>query len=66
VFKKRSFNNERVVPITVSCNVSFSGSLLGLNWVVAGDVVRVVSPLALMVAIVMDFVNGRKRRRRRR
>jgi hypothetical protein len=28
--------------------------------------VRVVGPLALIVAVVVDFVDGRKRRRRRR
>jgi hypothetical protein len=33
---------------------------------VAGDMVKVVGPLALMVAIIVDFVDRRKRRRRRR
>jgi hypothetical protein len=29
-------------------------------------VVKVISPLTLIIAIIMDFVNKRKRRRRRR
>jgi hypothetical protein len=39
--------------------------LLGLNWVIIRDMVKVISPLTLIVVVIVNFVNKRKRKRRR-